>query len=209
MGYVRKSDLNMLKLVLPFIETKRLILRELKRSDAPAIYEYAIDSRVGPMAGWEPHNTIEDTYRFIDYAIKKREFGQPGIFVIELKKEHKVIGTIEIHSYQEYKAEIGFVLHPSYWNQGLITEAAKAVIVYGMEILQLDRLTYCHFPHNLASKRVCEKLGFQFEGVLRNKFLQYDGTLYDDVTYSITSNDYQNGTVRWVNAFKKDLFIDY
>jgi len=191
------------------METKRLILRELKRSDAPHIFAYAQDPRVGPMAGWEPHKTIDDTYRFIDYAIKKRDFGQPGIFVIESKQHHKVIGTIEIHSYQEYKAEIGFVLNPEYWNQGYITEAAKAVIIYGMDLLKLKRLVYCHFPHNHASKRVCEKLGFTFEGVLRHKFLLYDGTLYDDVTYSIISDDYKNGSITWVKTFKKDLFIDY
>ena len=195
--------------MLPYIETKRLILRELKRSDARSIFEYGKLSNVGPNAGWEPHKDEKDTMEFINYSIKKRDYGQPGIFCIINKEDYKLIGTIEIHSYREFKGEIGFVLHPDYWNKGLITEAAKAVIIYGMEILELKRLTYCHFPGNIASKRVCEKLGFTFEGILRNKYLMYDGRVLDDVTYSITAEDYLTGKLPWVNEFKKDLFIDY
>lgn len=198
----------MVKIILPTIRTKRLLLRPIKRSDAPAIFDYAKLPEVGPSAGWKPHDSVDDSYRFVDYAIRKRDFGQPGLFAIMHQQSNRFIGTIEIHSYQEFKGEIGFVLHPDYWNQGLITEAAKAVIIYAMEVLELKRLTYCHFPENLASKRVCEKLGFQFEGVLRNKFLLYDGTLKDDVTYSITSDDYHNGRVSWVETCKKDVLID-
>lgn len=199
----------MVKLILPYIETKRLILREIKRSDARSVFDYAKDIRVGPNAGWEPHKNVDESLEFINYAIKKRDYGQPGIFSIILKENYKMIGTIEIHSYSEHKAEIGFVLHPSYWNNGYTTEAAKASIIYAMEILELKRLTYSHFKDNLRSKRVCEKLGFTFEGILRNKFLLYTGEIKDDYTYSITDDDYYNQLIPWVKEFKKDLFIDY
>ena len=199
----------MTPLMLPTIETPRLLLRDLARTDAEAIFDYAQRPDVGPMAGWEPHQSLEDTYRFIHYSIKKRDYGQPGVFAIVLKATNTVIGTIEIHSYQDFKAEIGFVLHPTYWNQGLTTEAAKAVIIYAMEILELKRLAYCHFPNNVPSKRVCEKLGFTFEGVLRDKFLRYDGVLLDDVTYAILASDYFAGNIPWVAAFKRDVMFDY
>lgn len=191
------------------METNRLILREVKRSDARSIYEYSKDIRVGPNAGWEAHKNEEESLEYILYAMKKRDFGQPGVFAIIHKENYKLIGTIEIHTYKEYKAEIGFVLHPDYWKRGLITEAAKAVIIYGMEILELERLQYGHFKGNEASKRVCEKLEFTFEGILRNKYMMYDGRVMDDVTYSITSNDYLSGKISWVEKFKKVLFIDY
>ena len=194
----------MIRITLPYIKTPRLRLRELRRTDAPRIFQYAADPDVGPMAGWEPHQTLDDSYRFVDYAIKKKDFGQPGVFVIELNDTGELIGTIEIHSYRGYKGEIGFVLAKKHWNKGYVTEAAKAVIIYAMEILELKRLTYCHFPHNAPSKRVCEKLGFSFEGVLRKKFLLYDGSLMDDVTYSIIDEDYFSGKLPWVEPFKKD-----
>lgn len=200
---------KMIKLILPHLETERLILREIKRSDARSLFEYAQHPSVGPSAGWEPHKTIDESLEFINYSIKKRDFGQPGTFAIIHKENYKMIGTIEIHSYKEYKGEIGFVLHPEYWGKGIITEAAKAVIIYGMEILKLKRLTYCHFHENNMSKRVCQKLEFTFEGILRNKYLMYNGELKDDITYSIISDDYFNGLISWVNEFKKVLFIDY
>jgi RimJ/RimL family protein N-acetyltransferase len=191
------------------METSRLILRELKRSDETEIFDYAKLDNVGPLAGWKPHLNIDETRDFINYAIRKKDYSQPGVYSIIYKQNMRMIGTIEIHSYKEQKGALGFVLHPDYWNQGLITEASKAVVIYGMEILGLKRLEYCHFPHNPASKRVCEKLGFIFEGVLRNKYLLFDGTVYDDVVYSITDLDYKNDKLPWVKRFKKDLFIDY
>jgi RimJ/RimL family protein N-acetyltransferase len=191
------------------METSRLILKELKRSDVDAIFDYAKLPNVGPSAGWEPHKSIDDTHEFVNYAIKKRDLGQPGVFSVYHKEDKKMIGTIEIHSYKTYKGEIGFVLHPDYWNKGYVTEAAKAVIIYGMEILELQRLEYCHFPDNLASKRVCEKLGFTFEGIMRRKYLHYTGQVFDDVTYSIIKEEYDEGKIPWVKSFKKDLFIDY
>lgn len=191
------------------METSRLILRELQRTDEADLFEYAKLPNVGPLAGWKPHEKLSETTDFINYAIRKKEYSQPGVYSIIYKEDMKMIGTIEIHSYKEQKGAIGFVLHPDYWNKGIITEASKAVIIYGMEILELKRLEYCHFPHNLGSKRVCEKLGFTFEGVLRNKYLMFDGTVYDDVVYSITDLDYKNDKLPWVKRFKKDLFIDY
>lgn len=196
------------KIIQPIIHTKRLILRPLKSTDNEAIFDYAQLPNVGPSAGWEPHETIKNTNDFITYALRKREYGQPGVYVITLKDTKEVIGTTEIHSYKEQKGAIGFVLHPNHWNNGYTTEAAKALIIYAMEVLELKRLEYCHFPHNIASKRVCEKLGFTFEGILRNKYLLYDGTVLDDVVYSLTDSDYSETNLKWIKPFKEDLFID-
>ncbi len=197
------------KVIQPVMETKRLILRPLVQSDAASIYSYAKLSTVGPLAGWEPHESLKSTYDFITYALRKKDYGQPGVYSIILKETKAMIGTIEIHSYKEQKGAIGFVLNPEYWNKGYTTEASKACIIYAFELLDLKRLEYCHFPHNTPSKRVCEKLGFTFEGVLRNKYLLYDGTVLDDVVYSITTEDYNETNLPWLKSFKKDLLIDY
>ena len=199
----------MIRVIQPIFKTKRLILRPLQKSDAQSIYEYAKLDTVGPLAGWEPHESIKNTEDFITYAFRKKDYGQPGVYSIILKETGKMIGTIEIHSYKEQKGAIGFVLNPEYWNKGYVTEASKACIIYALEILELKRLEYCHFPHNIASKRVCEKLGFVFEGVLRNKYLLYDGTVLDDVVYSLTTEDYNETNLPWLKSFKEDLLIDY
>ena len=197
------------KLLLPRLETKRLILKEISLLDIDDIFEYASSPLVGPNAGWKPHVLIDETDDFIKYAIKKREYGQPGIYAIHYKEHNKMVGTIEIHTYKEYKAEIGFVLSPNYWNKGIMTEAAKAVIIYGFEILHLSRLAYGYFLFNERSKRVCEKLEFTFEGILRNKFKNYDGEIIDEGVASITKEDYFGGKVTWVKEFKQAFKVDY
>lgn len=196
----------MIRVVQPIISTKRLILRPIRLTDASSVFKYAKLPNVGPMAGWEPHESLKNAEDFITYALRKKDYGQPGVYSIILRESQQMIGAIEIHSYKEQKGAIGFVLNPEYWNNGYITEASKALIIFGFEVLRLQRLEYCHFPHNIASKRVCEKLGFVFEGVLRNKYLLYDGTVLDDVVYSLTDQDYNK--LKWIKSFKEDLFID-
>ena len=191
--------------LLPVLETKRLILRPITKDDASSVFAYATHPLVGPNAGWKPHEDISEAVKFIEFCIKKREFGQPGNYAIILKSEDKMIGTIEVHSYKEHKGEIGFVLHPDYWNKGIMTEAAKMLVVYAFEILQLERLSFNHFIGNERSKRVCEKLEFQFEGVLRKKFKRYDGVALDEAVYSIIDTDYFNNKLSWLKAFKNEI----
>ena len=191
-------------LILPIINTKRLTLRPLTLEDSVSLFEYAKNDLVGPSAGWKPHKTVDETVQFIEYAIKKRDYGQPGIFAIVLKRGKKMIGTIEIHSFKDHKGEIGFVLNPKYWNKGYMTEAAKAVIIYGFEYLGLSRLQYGYFPGNEQSKRVCEKLDFKYEGVLRNKYLNYDNTPIDEVISSLTIEDYKENKISWLKGFNVD-----
>lgn len=187
----------MMAFIQPVMETKRLILRPIKSTDAADVFEYASMPNVGPDAGWKPHELIQETHEFIQYSVNKKDYDQPGVYAICIKPSGKVIGTIEVHSVHRSRGEIGFVLHPNYWNQGLVTEAAKTIIIYAFEILDLKRLAYCHFPHNIASKRVCEKLGFTFEGVLRKKFQRYDGKVLDDVVYSIIDEEYFGDKLSW------------
>ncbi|MFK5882992.1 MAG: GNAT family N-acetyltransferase [Candidatus Izemoplasma sp.] len=197
------------KIILPILETKRLVLRPLSLLDDYDMYEYAAHNQVGPNAGWKPHENISETRDFINYALKKRDYGQPGIYSIILKETKKMIGTIEIHSYKQYKAEIGFVLNPNFWNKGYVTEASKAIIVYAFEVLNLRRLQYGYFLFNGQSKRVCEKLEFKKEGILRSAFQNFDDEVLDECINSITSKDYNIWDLTWLEEFKKTLIVDY
>lgn len=194
-------------LLQPDIETKRLYLRPINLEDAKAVFDYASSPLVGPNAGWKPHEKIQESIDFINYCIKKKSFGQPGNYAIVHKGDDTMIGTIEVHSYHGHKGEIGFVLHPSYWGKGLITEAAKAIIIYAFELLGLERLSYGYFLFNDRSKRVCEKLEFTFEGILRKKFKNYDGTTLDEAISSITDDDYHQNKLSWLNQAKNEIIF--
>ena len=55
------------------LKTNRLLLRAFTPSDAPALYAYASDPRVGPMAGWKPHESVEESARMIEHFIRTDE----------------------------------------------------------------------------------------------------------------------------------------
>lgn len=145
------------------LKTKRLILRPWKESDVDDLFEYASVDGVGQMAGWKPHQTIEESKSIIDMFIKGKK-----TFAIEYK--NKVIGSIGIELYDEKLfpeldalkgREIGYVLSKEYWGNELMPEGVKEVMRYLYEDLHVDFIMCAHFTYNNQSKRVIEKCGFK------------------------------------------------
>lgn len=166
------------------IETERLLLRPWQESDLQDLYEYASVPGVGENAGWNHHESIDDSKMILDLFIKNKK-----TFAVVLKASSKVIGSIGIEPRAEDAGlpemlqgrEIGYVLGKDYWGQGLMTEAVKAVIDYCFRVLDYDYLTCGHFVQNDRSRRVVEKCGFQFlkdEIVSTSRGVDESGKLY-------------------------------
>ena len=176
---------------LPILETPRILLREINYEDAEDMFEYATSPLVGPVAGWEPHRNLNDTRAVIQMFRDKKKFGQLGVFAIILKAEDKMIGTVELHTYiRGYKAELGYTVNPNYWGKGYAVEASFAVLRWGFNALKLKRVECTTFVQNFQSKRVCEKLGFTYEGIRKNGYLLYDGSLHDVFAFAMTDDEY-------------------
>ena len=177
--------------MLPVIETDRLILRNINFKDYMDMYEYAQTPYVGPNAGWEPHQSPSQTMGVIAMMVNAPNHGSLGTFAIVLKEENKMIGTIELFNLTpNFKAELGYALNNKYWGQGFVPEAAEAIIEWGFVRLNLKRIEINLFPSNHQSERVCQKLGFIKEGLLRNAYLRYDGQIFDEIKYSMTDQEY-------------------
>jgi putative acetyltransferase len=84
---------------------------------------------------------------------------------------------------------VGFVLHPAYWGQSIIAEAVTEIVRYAFSELDVDIISGYHYPFNRQSGRVFEKCGFRFEGTLRMSSVVFDGTVLDNVCYSILQNE--------------------
>ena len=149
---------------ISFIElkTERLLLRPFRLGDLQDFFEYASVEGVGEMAGWSHHQNMLETLGILVRFIEGRKS-----FAIE--RNGKVIGSLGIEKYNEelfpqldpYRGrELGFVLSRDYWGQGLMPEAAKAVMDYLFEQLDLDFIMAGYFKYNSRSQRVQEKLGF-------------------------------------------------
>ncbi len=146
------------------LTTPRLTLRPWKESDLQDFYEYASVDGVGQMAGWHPHRSLEESRTILGYFLEGKK-----TFAIEHKG--KVIGSLGIEEYREDNypeletlqgREIGYVLSKAYWGQGLMPEAAKAVMDWLFESQNLDFIIIGHFERNNQSRRVIEKCGFRF-----------------------------------------------
>lgn len=175
------------------LSTNRLLLRAFTMEDLADFYEYCKDPDTGIHAGWKPHESMEESRDILHHFIEERE-----VWAICEKQSGKVIGSIGLHRDSKRRRNfnqcrmMGYVLSKAYWGQGLMTEAAKEVLRHAFEDLGLEMVTISHFSYNQRSARVIEKLGFHREGVLRKAFLRYDGSLLDDVGYSMTREEYQN-----------------
>ncbi|NMA05074.1 MAG: GNAT family N-acetyltransferase [Acholeplasmataceae bacterium] len=146
------------------IKTERLILRPWTLEDLDDFYNYAKVPGVGEMAGWPHHKSKEESLRILKIFITEKK-------TFALEYEGKVIGSLGIEEYDENEnpelnhkvgRSIGYVLSKDYWNQGLMTEAVKAVLDYCFKELKLDFLVASFYEYNIKSKRVLEKCGFKF-----------------------------------------------
>lgn len=177
---------------LPTLYTERLIIRPLSILDADDMYEYAKTIYVGPMAGWPPHTSIQDTMNVIKAMSTIKTPYELGTWAIVLKENGKMIGTIELYNhFIHFKAELGYSVNPAYWGNGYATEAATEVITYGFEYLNLKRIEAGTFLDNYSSQRVCEKLGFVKEGIARNGYVRYDGKIFDKLVFGMTLEEFR------------------
>ena len=146
------------------METKRLILRRWEESDAEALYEYARDPDVGPIAGWPPHKSVEESRNII-----RTVFTGSEDYAVCLKEDNKAIGAISLKlnghtdmTDRDDECELGYWLGKPFWGQGLIPEAAKEILRHAFEDLNMRTVWCGYYEGNEKSRRVQEKCGFRF-----------------------------------------------
>ena len=152
------------------LETKRLILRPWIDADAENLYKYAKDDRVGPIAGWPTHTSVENSREVI-----RNVLSVPETYAVCLKGDNKPIGSIGLMigknsnlALPENEGEIGYWIGVAFWGQGLIPEATKEIIRHAFVDLHLKTLWCGYFDGNEKSKRCQEKCGFKYHHTNKN-----------------------------------------
>ena len=87
--------------------------------------------------------------------------------------------------------ELGYSLSEEYWGRGIMTEAGEAVLRYAFEELKLDVVSIVTTPDNKRSQRVIEKLGFTYEGTLREGQMTYNGIIKDTMCFSMLRREWE------------------
>lgn len=146
------------------VETERLILRPWEETDAPELYRYAKDPRVGPIAGWEPHRDEEYSREIIRTILSA-----PETYAVVLKETGKPVGSIGLMfqgsafaPLNKDEAEIGYWIGVPFWGRGLIPEAVNALLERSFSVLQCSAVWCGYYNGNEKSRRVQEKCGFLY-----------------------------------------------
>lgn len=176
------------------IETERLLLRPWRETDAEALFRYAGDPDVGPVAGWTPHTSVEYSLEII-----RTVFATPEVYAVVLKDTGEAVGccgamtsnvphTAELN---RSEAEIGYWIGKPYWGQGFIPEAVNALLARCFNELGLHAVWCGYYDGNTKSKRVIEKCGFRFHHT-NHGVLSPVGDIRTEHFYTMTKEDYQD-----------------
>ncbi len=158
----------------PVLETERLVLRELRESDADAVFQIFGDDAVTRYYDLATFTDVAQARQLLARMNARNASGDALRWGIALRENDALIGTGGFNSFVRgwFRAGIGYDLAQAYWNKGYMTEALSAMVRYGFEKLEsagmpLNRIEALVAPGNDASVRVLTKIGFRREGILR------------------------------------------
>lgn len=161
------------------LKTTNLTLRPWGEDDAECLYHFAKNPNVGPIAGWPPHQSVEDSLYIIKTVFSKRE-------TYAIVKDDIPIGCVGLlfhpdtnHWWGEGSVELGYWIAEEYWGNGYAFEASKALIERAFNDLDVGKIYASYRCENTQSKRVLEKLGFEYYSELVNE--NYLGEFFREI----------------------------
>jgi ribosomal-protein-alanine N-acetyltransferase len=170
----------------PEIKTERLFLRKMTKKDAAEILALRSNENVMEHIDRERTKSIKDAEIFIDRITASLESNNGIMWGITLKENPgTIIGNIGYWRLikEHYRAEVGYMLHPSFWKKGIMKEALKEIIVYGFNDMNLHSIEANINPDNKASAALLESTGFIKEAYFKEDFF-FNGIFGDTVIYS-------------------------
>lgn len=177
----------------PVIETERLLLRKAVQEDAADMLRYLSDEEVVRHMGLNPFNSLQDVYGELDWYREIFQVGTGIRWAISLKGSGIMIGSCGFLNRKpnHFRAEIGYELSREYWGEGIASEALQAIISYGFDHLNLERIEALIEPSNAPSIKLAERQGFIREGLLRH--YEYTCGKFDDLyMYSLLKMDWRS-----------------
>ena len=165
------------------IKTKNLLLRPWREADAKCLYHFAKNPNIGPIAGWPPHESVEDSLNIIKTVFSKKE-------TYAVIKDDIPIGCVGLlfhpdtnHWWGDDSAELGYWIGEEYWGRGFATEASKPLIEIAFEKYNVKQLYASFRVDNPASGRVLEKLGFKYYAKLTNT--NYNNETFEEIAMKL------------------------
>jgi RimJ/RimL family protein N-acetyltransferase len=176
-------------MIIPAIETERLLLRPYKDDDIPELVPLVGAREVAAMTLRIAHPYTEQHAK--DFIAKTRTDNEIRVAII-LASTGRMCGGVGLKPETAHqRAELGYWIGVPYWGNGYATEAAKAMVHYGFETLRLHRIAATHAKQNPASGRILLKLGMRHEGCLRDHICKWN-EFVDLECYGILRQEWQS-----------------
>lgn len=174
----------------PAMDTDRLLLREFSINDSEALFKIRSNDNVMRFMGREEMKSISEATEFINKIISSFEDKSGINWAIVEKTSGKFIGYCCFWriDYENCRGEIGYALHPDYWNLGYMKEAVVKLIEFAFCKLKLHSIEANTDPENISSGKLLESTGFIKEAYFRENFLFRDKFI-DSVVYSLLESD--------------------
>lgn len=177
---------------LPVITTPRVVLRWISENDIDSLFEVFSDPKVmrywssGPLANRE---AAAGMHREIAEGNHNNTMFKWGL---ALRESDKIIGTATLFnlSLSNGRAEIGYAMGSAHWGKGFMNEALRALVAHAFQQMNLRRLEADVDPRNGASIRTLERLGFQREGFLRERW-HVEGEIQDAFFYGLLRHEWE------------------
>ena len=171
----------------PEIKTEKLLLRRMTDADAPEIQFLRSDDRVMKYIDREKTKSLEEAVAFIQKVNANIDNNESIMWAITLQDNpNTLIGNIGFWRImnQHYRSEIGYMLHPDFWNMGIMKEALLAAINFGFNQMKLHSIEAHINPENTASGVLLEKTGFIREAYFKEDFY-FRGKFIDSAISSL------------------------
>ena len=164
---------------LPRLSNDCVLLRQVRRSDAPGLYRVVRSPEVARQM-WPPPNSVHAYERFIEWALTQGAAGRYLCFGIVPRGQTKAVGMFELRQLQPrfFRAELGFFLASSWWGTGLFSSAAALLLNFATDVLRVHRIEARTSIDNARGNAALRKIGAKKEGILKAAFMR-DGQYID------------------------------
>jgi RimJ/RimL family protein N-acetyltransferase len=182
---------------LPCLTGTLVSLRELRASDAPALFSALSSDQVSKFIS-PPPATVDGFGRFISWAIRQRQAGQYVCFAIVPHGLDTAVGIFQVRSLEPAfgTAEWGFAVAAEFWGTGVFTDGAKLAVNFAFDVLGVHRLEARAALKNGRGNGALRKLGAIQEGVLRRSFLR-NGEYLDQALWTILQDEWLQAKTVW------------
>ena len=149
------------------LETDRLLLREMKMSDAEKLYEMDCNPNIHKYLWNKPITSIEEVYKYIEMVRDQYVKNEIGRFVVIEKESNELMGwaglkyNTEMVNNKVNFYDIGYRLNEKFWGKGYASEASFAWLDYGFNVLKINVMQAAAHADNIGSNKILEKIGLK------------------------------------------------